>query len=628
MNYIKFIFSLIQDTWSRQAIWYQLKETYKLQGLTGIMDKSYHVLFHSKSANELALSKQKLYNKYTAQKPDIHRLKNNIQGFKYLPKISIVMPTYNSNPDWLSVAIESVKDQIYPYWELCIADDASTNEECKNLLKKYEKEDHRIQVVFRNQNGHISNASNSALEMVSGDFVALLDHDDKLPEDALYWIAKTINEKPNVSLIYSDEDKFDKQGIRSDPYFKCDWNYSLFLSQNMISHLGVYKTSILKKIGGFRQGYEGSQDYDLALRFIEQIDPNEIAHIPRILYHWRIHKNSTAYRTEKKPYAITAAQHALSDHLSRKKINATVEILKNQMYRVKYKLPSQLPSISIIIPSRNNFKILKKCLHSITNNTDYSNYEILIIDNNSDDIKTIEYLDELKSNPIISIIYDKRPFNYSAINNKATKNANGDYLCFLNDDTEVISSNWLSEMLSINIQDGVGIVGAKLWFPNKTLQHGGIILGIGGIASSAHKYSFRSDGGYFNRASLIQEFSAVTAACMLISRKVFEQLGGFNETLEVAYNDIDLCLRAREMNYRIIWTPFAELYHHESVSRGADTNKENNIRFQKEVKYMNNKWRNWIENDPAYSPNLTLIDESFSMAWPSRLKMERFKRYE
>ncbi|NOR87916.1 MAG: glycosyltransferase, partial [Bacteroidales bacterium] len=267
MNYIKFIFSLVKDTWSRQAIWYQLKETYKLQGLSGIIDKSYHVLFHSRSAAELALNKKILYDKYTALKPNMLKLKNNIKGFKYLAKISIVMPTYNSNTEWLSVAIESVRAQIYPHWELCIADDASTNNECKDLLRKYQKEDNRIRVVFRNQNGHISNASNSALETVNGDFVALLDHDDKLPEDALYWIAKTINEKPNSSLIYSDEDKFDKQGIRSDPYFKCDWNYSLFLSQNMISHLGVYKTSILKKIGGFRQGYEGSQDYDLALRF-------------------------------------------------------------------------------------------------------------------------------------------------------------------------------------------------------------------------------------------------------------------------------------------------------------------------------------------------------------------------
>jgi len=558
---------------------------------------------------------------YQTEKPDLKKLEKIIGTFKHLPKISVVMPTYNSNTVWLSEAIESIRNQIYTNWELCIADDASTNIECKALLKEYRKKDKRIKVVFRQQNGHISNASNSALEFANGEYVALLDHDDKLPEDALFWVVKVINENPDVSLIYSDEDKFDLEGLRSDPYFKCDWNYSLFLSQNLISHLGVYKTRIMKKIGGFRQGYEGSQDYDLALRFIEQINPEQIIHIPRVLYHWRIHSDSTAFKADNKPYALTSAQRAIGEHLERMGISSTVEILDNQMYRVKYDLPQKLPLVSIIIPTKNNLNLLKKCIKNIISKTEYQNYEILIVDNNSDDLKTLNYFEKLKKDPNIRVLSDKRDFNFSAINNNAVKRAKGEYICFLNDDTEVISPKWLSEMISIGVQKGVGAVGAKLWYPNNTLQHGGIILGIGGIGSHAHKFIPKGNGGYFNRATLLQEFSAVTAACMLISKQVFDLAGGFNEKdLAVAFNDVDLCLRIRELDYRIVWTPYAELYHHESISRGEDITKEKKERFLKEIEYMNNTWGKWLKNDPAYSPNLTLYAEDFDIAWPPRVE--------
>ncbi|MEA3444455.1 MAG: glycosyltransferase family 2 protein, partial [Bacteroidota bacterium] len=533
----------------------------------------------------------------------------------------VIMPTYNPNTVWLKEAIESVRYQIYPNWELCIADDASTDAPTIAILKDFQNADSRIKVVFRKKNGHISQASNDAIELATGEWIALLDHDDLLPADALFWVASTINKNPEAQLIYSDEDKIDGNNKRQDPYFKCDWNYDLFLSQNMISHLGVYKTEIVRKIGGFRQGFEGSQDYDLALRFIEKISHEQIIHIPRVLYHWRIHKDSTALGADKKPYALISAKRAIGEHLTRKDSSASVEILENQMYRVKYDLPAQAPLVSIIILSKNNKYMLQRCIESITQKTNYKNYEILIVDNNSDDDQTLFYFETLKQKSNVIVLRDTRDFNFSALNNKAAGSATGEYICFLNNDIEVISPNWLSEMISIAIQPGVGAVGAKLWYPNDTLQHGGIILGIGGIGSHAHKLLAKGQDGYFNRAALIQEFSAVTGACMLISKTVFNKVGGFNETdLSVAYNDVDLCLRIGDLGYRIVWTPFAELYHYESATRGEDIHPEKRKRFLKESDYMEKTWGDMLKNDPAYSPNLSLFAEDFSLAWPPRLE--------
>lgn len=624
-NYIQFFYLFIQNLGGIKIFINKLFVIFQTTGRRGFMDKTKYILYQAKISSVTPLkqiqSNSNLYQKFISKKTDLIKLRKHISNFETLPLISVVMPTYNSNTDWLTEAIESVRKQIYTNWELCIADDASSDEKCKTLLRKYQKIDKRIKVVFRSINEHISKASNSALEIASGEYVALLDHDDKLPEDALFWVSKVINENPAVSLIYSDEDKFDLDGLRSDPYFKCDWNYSLFLSQNLINHLGVYKTRIMKKIGGFRQGYEGSQDYDLALRFIEQIPHEQIIHIPRILYHWRIHKNSTAFRSDEKPYALTSGRRAIEEHLERIGVSAGVEILDSKMYRVKYDLPQNHPLVSIIIPTKNNLKLLKKCIKSINSKTEYKNYEILIIDNNSDDLRNLRYLEKIEKSPNIRVLSDKRDFNFSAINNKAVKSVKGDYICFLNDDTEVISPKWLTEMISIGAQKGVGAVGVKLWYPNNTLQHGGVILGIGGIAGHSHKYFLESQAGYFNRANLIQEFSAVTAACMLVSKHVFNMAGGFNEKdLAVAFNDVDLCLKIRELNYRIVWTPYAELYHLESITRGEDLTKGKKERFLKEIEYMNNTWGKGIINDPAYSPNLTLNAEDFTLAWPSRVE--------
>lgn len=546
-------------------------------------------------------------------------MKLRILDFKETPKISVVMPTYNPKEEWLVEAIESVRSQIYTNWELCIADDASNHPEVSAILKKYAKLDKRIKIKIRLQNGHISAASNSALELATGAWVALMDHDDLLTEHALYWVADAINNNPDAQLIYSDEDKLDEQGIRKDPYFKCDWNRDLFYSHNMISHLGVYKAQILKEINGFRVGMEGSQDYDLALRFIEKINDHQIHHIPRVLYNWRVHVASTAQSIEAKPYAQIATEKALNEHFERIGVNAKAEIFAYGN-KIKYELPKISPLVSIIIPTKNGLSLIKMCVESILNKTTYQNYEIIIVDNGSDDIVVLKYFEELKQNSKIKVIHDDRPFNYSALNNSAVNKAKGEFIALLNNDIEVITPNWLEEMMGLAIQPNVGAVGARLWYPNDTLQHGGVIIGIGGVGGHAHKHLPKTQGGYFSRAQLTQAFSVVTAACLIVKKGIFEQVNGLNEkNLIIAFNDVDLCLKLLKAGYRNVWTPFAELYHHESATRGYEDTVEKQMRFKLEIDYMINTWGDILDKDKAYSPNLTLVHEDFSYAWPPRV---------
>lgn len=547
------------------------------------------------------------------------RISERIAGLANPPLISVLMPCFNPNPEWFREAIESVRSQLYPHWELCIADDASTDPAIRPILEDYIQRDARIRVAFRTENGHISASSNSALELVTGKFVALLDHDDLLPEHALFWVADAIAWHPEAGVIYSDEDKIDEFGTRFEPYFKCDWNPDLFLSQNMISHLGVYRTELMRAIGGFRQGFEGSQDHDLALRCIEKLTPEQIIHIPRVLYHWRVHASSTAQSPDAKPYAILAGQKAIEEHLARKGVNARVEIGSQPGYRVHYALPDAPPMVSIIIPTRNGLELLRQCVDSILSKTDYVNFEILIIDNGSDDQATLEYLQNLSANPKIRVLRDERPFNYSALNNSAVEQAKGELICLLNNDIEVISREWLGEMASIALQPSVGAVGACLWYPDNTLQHGGVILGIGGVAGHSHKFLIRGQFGYFGRAIMIQSLSAVTAACLVIRKSTYQSLGGLDEkNLQIAFNDVDFCLRLLEAGYRNVWTPFAELYHHESASRGTEDTEEKKNRFANEVNFMKKHHAKFLHNDPAYSPNLTLEIDDFSYAWPPR----------
>lgn len=568
------------------------------------------------------------YNNYTSWvrrydtlNPEIRdRIVQRVAALKDRPLISVVMPTYNPNPGWLREAIESVRSQIYPNWELCIADDASPSGEVRAILKSYSESDPRIKVVFRSQNGHISAASNSALELVSGPWVALMDHDDLLPADALFWVADCIAANPGVQLIYSDEDKADESGFRFGPYFKPDWNVDLFRSQNMFSHLGVLSTELMRSVGGFRVGMEGSQDWDLVLRCVERVDPGQIRHIPRVLYHWRVHSESTARSMSAKPYAALAGERALNEHFQRTGVRATAEHL-DFGYRVRYALPDALPLVSVIIPTRNALHLTRQCIESILSKTTYSNYEIVIVDNGSDDPATLAWFKQIAAEkPNVRVLRDDRDFNYSALNNSAIPSCNGELLALVNNDIEVITPDWLSEMVSLAVQPGVGAVGARLWYPNRTLQHAGVILGIGGIAAHAHRGMPVGREGYAGRAALIQSFSAVTAACLVIQKQHYVAVGGLDEVnLKESFNDIDFCLRLREAGLRNVWTPYAELFHYESATRSKNMSPKRQAQFQEESAYMHKRWGDLLKNDPAYSPNLMLAREDFSYAWPPRL---------
>lgn len=547
------------------------------------------------------------------------QLRAEISALAAPPRISVIMPTYNADPIWLAGAIESVRNQLYPHWELCIADDASTTDAIRPLLERYAREDARIRVVFRSENGHISAASNSALALATGDWIALLDHDDLLAPTALYFVARSIIDHPNARLLYSDEDKIDSEGLRHDPYFKCDMNIDLFYSHNMICHLGVYQKRLLDEIGGFRAGFEGAQDYDLALRCLEIIKAESIVHIPRVLYHWRVHPASTAATGDAKPYAVLAGERALNEHFERMGINGKVETVGNG-YRARYCLPEPRPLVSLIIPTRNGIRLLKQCIDGILQKTAYGPYEIIVVDNGSDEEATLEYLDSLRTEKNVRVIRDERPFNYSALNNMAVTLANGEIVGLVNNDIEVISETWLDEMVSLAVQPGVGAVGAKLLYPDGRIQHAGVVVGIGGVAGHAHKLFSRESYGYFSRSSLISSFSAVTAACLIVRKAVYDEVGGLNEAdLAVAFNDVDFCLRIREAGYRNVWTPYAELFHHESATRGSEDNPEKVARFNREVSYMLSRWGASLNDDPAYSPNLTLEQEDFGYAWPPRV---------
>ena len=560
----------------------------------------------------------KLYDSLDAQA--IERIQAEIASFEKCPKISVVMPVYNAPLEFLKQAIESVQAQLYPHWELCIADDASTDVGVRPMLESFAKVDPRIKVVFRQQNGHISAASNSALEFASGDFVALLDNDDLLTPHALYHVAKTIVATPDAALIYSDEDKINPAGYRYDPYFKCELNYELLLAQNMICHLGVYRRALLEKIGGFREGFEGAQDYDLTLRVLEQVQPEQVVHIPKVLYHWRAIPGSTALAADEKNYAALAGRKAIEEHLQRTGRGGTVTAAPEApaLNRVRYALPAHLPMVSIIIPTRDRADILGVCLESVLKKTSYPHFEIIVVDNGSVEQETQQLLASQPQDKV-RVVRDDSPFNYSRLNNLAVKVAKGDVVCLMNNDIEVLTPDWLEEMLSFALQADIGCVGARLWYPGEGgLQHGGVVLGVGGIAGHSHKYLSRNQSGYFGRAVLHQSFSAVTAACLVIRRKIWEQVEGLDESFAVAFNDVDFCLRVRDAGYRNVWTPYAEMIHHESLSRGEEDSPEKVSRFQGEIQRMQLRWGGVLRNDPAYSSNLTLKNEDFSLAWPEQ----------
>lgn len=573
---------------------------------------------HLKYTRKLMSSYEIYLKKNKITETDLNYMRAEIGKFQYIPKVSIITPVYNVDGIWLEKAINSVIDQIYKNWELCLVDDASTKEHIKKTIAGYQERDKRIKVKYLTENQGISGASNEALSLSTGEFVGFLDHDDELSINALYEVVKLLQQHPDADMIYSDEDHKDIKGKRKDAYFKPDWSPDLFLSNMYTCHFGVYRKKLIDEIGGFRKGLEGSQDYDLVLRLTERTD--KIYHIPEILYHWREIPGSTSVRYIDKSYADLNARKALNDALIRRKISAEVLTGKYPgFFRVKREITGN-PRVSIIIPTKNQVKVLKKCIKSIIERTDYKNYEIIVIDNNSDDPLTLEYLGSISREPNISILKYQEPFNFSAINNFAAQRSKSEYLLFLNNDTVVIHADWLSAMLEHAQRKEVGAVGCKLLYPNGTIQHAGIILGISGmrgkpgVAGHSHKHIHNFTRGYFGRPHVIHDLSAVTAACVIIRKEVFDEVGGFDENLGVAFNDVDLCLKIREKGYLVVYTPYSELYHFESVSRGYENTMGKEERFMKEYKYIREKWGMIIDKgDPYYNPNLTLEREDFKI---------------
>lgn len=543
-----------------------------------------------------------------------------IRCFSYQPKISIITPVWNTDEKWLRLAIESVINQVYDTWELCLVDGGSTRPHIRPILQEYAEKDPRIRVKFLKENKGIAENSNEALALATGDFTGFLDHDDELAPFTLYEVVKLLNRNPDLHCVYSDEDKIDGAGDRKDPFFKPDWSPDLFLSQNYLCHFSVIRKTLTDSAGGFRGGFDGSQDYDLFLRVMENLSPSAIGHIPKILYHWRTILGSAADHTDAKPYAFNSARKALQDALARRKINGEVQDgLFPSSYRIRYTIPDT-PKVSIIIPTKDNVRVLQRCIDSILGRTVYKNYEIILVDNQSVKKETADYYDHLKDNQRIRILSYDRPFNFSAINNYAVSKVTSPYILFLNNDTEVISGEWLSAMLEHARRDTTGAVGAKLLYPDGRIQHAGIILGITGtpgqkgVAGHVHKYIPDKNPGYFLRPHVIGNTSGVTAACMLMKKDVFEKIGGFDENLAIAFNDVDLCMRIRENGYLIVYTPYARLFHHESLSRGHEDTPAKQQRFRQETEYVRKRWGSVIDSgDPYYNPNLTLEREDFSI---------------
>lgn len=536
------------------------------------------------------------------------------------PLISVILPIFNTSEKHLRAAIESVEGQLYTNWELCIADDCSSDPNTRAVLAEYEARDDRIKVVRRTENGHISAASNSALSLATGEWAALLDHDDELAEHALALVALAVAQNPDARVLYSDEDKLDAGGRRHSPYFKPDFDPLLLLGQNCLSHLSVLRLDLVREVGGFREGFEGSQDWDLVLRVTERLEPQNVVHIPHVLYHWRVHAGSTAASLASKPYAALAGQRAVAEHLVRTGRQGTAMCLPHTSFnRVQWTLPETVPLVSIVVPTRDGTH-LSRCIDSILRFTTYPHLEIIVVDNGSERYQTLEWLRAHEGT--IRVIRDDRPFNYSALNNEAVKATTGELVCLLHDDTEVLHGDWLEEMVSQVLQPGVGVVGAKLLYPNGTVQHAGLLLGVYGVAGHAHRFGDRLSAGYFGRSSLAQGFSAVTNACLLVRRTVWDQLQGLEEGhLGRAFNDVDFCLRVREAGWRVVWTPFAELIHHESTRESPDFERTRAVRFAFEARFMKKRWAQVLQRDPAYNPNLSLVAEDFSLAWPPRVEI-------
>lgn len=551
---------------------------------------------------------------FEKHKPSAEELeRQRKKKWKNPPLISVAVPAYRTPPGFLEQMILSVKEQTYPHWELCIVNASRGEDGMEQVLGRYAGGDERIRVKNLEENLGIAGNTNEALEMARGEFVGLLDHDDLLAPQALFRIAEALTADPQADAVYTDEDKVTTDlSEHFQPHFKPDFNLDLLRSNNYITHFFVVRTRLAREAGGFRREFDGAQDYDFIFRCTEEA--KKVLHVPEVLYHWRTHKASTADNPASKMYAFEAGKRAIEAHLARCGQEGTVSLRKDLgFYRVEYPVQGE-PLVSILIPNRDQKETLEKCLNSIWEKSTYKNYEILIVENNSSSPEIFNYYREIEKRPGVQILTWKEGFNYSAINNFGEKSAAGDYLLFLNNDVEVINPRWIEELLGNCQRKEVGIVGAKLYYPDDTIQHAGTVIGIGGIAGHAFLNMPRSRTGYLHKASLQMDLSAVTAACMMMKRQVFKQLGGFEERLSVAFNDVDLCLRTVQAGYLVVYNPEVELYHYESKSRGAEDSEEKVRRFQEEIEFMRCRWMDLLKKgDPYYNRNLTLSKWNYSL---------------
>ena len=528
--------------------------------------------------------------------------------FKYEPKISIMVPMYNTPYNFFKELVECLINQTYTNWELCLADGSDKSD---HSLEEIYKQDERIKYKFIGENKGIAGNTNECIKMATGDFIALFDHDDLLPVFSLYEVVKCINENPNVEFIYTDEDKIttlDKP--RFNPHFKPDFSLDFLRANNYICHFSVFKKELMEKLGGERSKYDGAQDFDIILRVAENVkDYKNIIHIPKVLYHWRVHPNSTAQaEVESKPYAFEAGIPAIQDHLDRVGLKGTVEHGASLgTYRIRYEFEGN-PKVSIVIPNKDEKKTLQTCIKSILEKTTYNNYEIVIVENNSETKEIFDYYEKLQKNEKIKIVkYEEQGFNYSKIINLGVRNSDGEYIVQLNNDTEIETGDWLEDMLGFASREDVGAVGCKLFYPDNTIQHAGIVFGVDRVATHLFRGLSRHLHGYFARESTIQDFSAVTAACIMSKKAIYEEVGYMDEDMPVAFNDLDFCLKIRKTGKLIVYDPFVTLKHYESKTRGYEDTPEKIERFEKEITKFQNKWKEIYEKgDPYYNPNFSL----------------------
>lgn len=547
--------------------------------------------------------------KHNTSQEELERQK--AEEFNYCPKFSIAVPLYRTNPKYLKELIESIQKQTYENWELCLADGSGEQNNLKELVQEYIEKDKRIRYCLLDENLGIAGNTNAALKMVSGDYVALADHDDLLVEETLYQCVKVLNENHKIDVIYSDEDKIDMAGKKLfEPHFKSDFNIDLLCTMNYICHLFVFKKTILDMIGGFRSEYDGAQDHDFIFRCVENAE--KIYHIPKVLYHWRCHAQSTSSNPESKLYAFENGAKAVQAHYERLGIPVHVEQGKYYgMYRTHYEWKEQ-PLVSVIIPNKDHVEDLCKCMEALKKQS-YHHYEIIIVENNSTEEETFSYYKQIESEQV-HVIYYEGEFNFSKINNFGAEHAKGEYYLLLNNDTEMIGEYCLEELLYPCMRDDVGIVGARLYYADDTIQHAGVVIGFGGMAGHSFIGQDREDNGYFSRSMCTQDLSAVTAACMMTKSSIFKEVQGLDEELQVAFNDIDYCLRVREVGKLVVFNPHAELYHYESKSRGLENSASKLERFNREVAFFVERWEELMQNgDPYYNPNLTLDKADFSL---------------